>query len=134
MTTKPWSDLFDRENLSDTDNAQIMVLDTTFSPSDENQRSPVTQILRSGKNLSDLSDDLQSRINIGLGNVDNTSDLNKPVSIDTQTALNSKQSSTVIDTQSNILAIPSPSLGQLGATTDTGQLLFYNGTSWSIAA
>jgi hypothetical protein len=65
MTTKPWSELFDRINLSDTDNAQVMVLDTTVSPSsDENQRTPVTEILRSGKNLIDLKDLVSARKNI----------------------------------------------------------------------
>lgn len=38
----------------------------------------------------------QARANIGLGNVDNTSDLNKPVSTATQTALNLKEDKTNI--------------------------------------
>jgi hypothetical protein len=42
------------------------------------------------ENLSGLSNYGTARTNLGLGNVDNTTDLNKPVSTATQTALNSK--------------------------------------------
>lgn len=39
-----------------------------------------------------------TKANIGLGNVDNTSDANKPVSTATQTALNAKQDKLTFDT------------------------------------
>lgn len=45
---------------------------------------------RNSDNLAELTDPAQARRNIGLGNVDNTSDLDKPVSIATQIALNGK--------------------------------------------
>lgn len=46
--------------------------------------------LSKASNLSDLTDVPQARINLGLGNVDDTSDADKPVSAAAQTALNLK--------------------------------------------
>ncbi len=46
--------------------------------------------LKISSNLSDLNNTTTARTNIGLGNVDNTSDANKPVSTAQQTALNLK--------------------------------------------
>lgn len=40
-----------------------------------------------------------SRSDVGLANVDNTSDLNKPISTATQTALDAKMSTAVYDSQ-----------------------------------
>lgn len=48
---------------------------------------------------------------IGLGNVDNTSDLNKPISTATQTALNGKQDSFTSQTANTVFAAPNGSNG-----------------------
>lgn len=59
-----------------------------------------------GYNLS--TDITLSKIDIGLGSVDNTSDLNKPISTATQTALDAKQSTLVSGT--NIKTVETQSL------------------------
>lgn len=50
----------------------------------------LAESLKKQNNLSDLANVVTARGNLGLGNVDNTSDANKPVSTATQTALNLK--------------------------------------------
>jgi hypothetical protein len=49
---------------------------------------PLTTLMLRANNLSDLTNATVARANIGLGNVNNTADVNKPVSAPTQAAIN----------------------------------------------
>ena len=106
--------------------------------------------------------DSASKSDVGLGNVDNTSDANKPVSTATQTALDLKADITSVPTElddlNDVQIIGTPTLGQAlvygagkwlpgaaGATdlgdlddvnttgAGVGSLLTYNGASWDIS-
>ena len=72
------------------------VTQTTLDDSTSALRTSINMKQASGSyavttnNLSDLSNAATARTNLSLGNVDNTSDANKPVSSATQTALNLK--------------------------------------------
>jgi hypothetical protein len=68
------------------------------------------------------------KISVGLGNVDNTSDANKPVSTATQTALNAKQATLLSGT--NIKTVNSTSLlGSGDITTNPRTLASVNGSN-----
>ena len=106
--------------------------------------------------------DSANKSDVGLGNVDNTSDANKPVSTATQTALDLKADITSVPTElddlNDVQIIGTPTLGQAlvygagkwlpgaaGATelgdlddvnttgAGVGSLLTYNGASWDIS-
>ena len=62
----------------------------TWAEVDSNFTSLRDSKLEASSNLSDLINTATARVNIGLGNVSNTSDANKPVSTAQQTALNLK--------------------------------------------
>jgi len=107
--------------------------------------------------------DTAQKSDVGLANVDNTSDANKPVSTATQTALDLKADITSVPTElddlNDVQIIGTPTLGQalvygagkwlpgaagateLGDLDDVnttgaafGSLLTYNGASWDISA
>lgn len=62
------SQFYNRTSLSNNDNAQVILLDSTASAGNKNQRTPVTQVLRSGKDLSDLNNNLTALNNLQLPN------------------------------------------------------------------
>lgn len=64
-----------------------------------------------------------TKSDVGLGNVDNTSDANKPISSATQTALNGKANTSHTHTLDDLsdVAVSSPSVGQV---------IKYNGSAW----
>lgn len=72
-----------------------------------------------------------TKAQVGLGNVDNTSDLNKPISTATQTALNAKANSTDVNTALSLKAdlvdgkVPASQL-QVASTTQAGIVQLVN--------
>lgn len=85
----------------------------SWDEADANFTNLNTAKLEVSNNLSDVSNPTAARSNLGLGNVDNTSDINKPISAATQAALNGKQD-----------ALPSQ-------TGNNGKFLGTNGTTLS---
>lgn len=75
---KKWSEFSNRTDLSNNDNAQVMLLDSTLAVNSRNQRTPVTQLLRTGKNLSELTATASTaRNNIGaMGQFETTRTMN----------------------------------------------------------
>lgn len=80
-----------------------------------------------------------TKSDVGLGNVDNTSDLNKPISTATQTALNSKQDSLISGTNiktinsNSILGSGNISVGTITSVTGTAPIASSGGTTPAIS-
>lgn len=80
--------------------------------------------LKKASNLADLDSASDARTNIGLGNVDNTSDLNKPVSTLTQSAINAasalalQKASNLADLANTATARTNIGLGNVDNTSD----------------
>jgi hypothetical protein len=62
-----------------------------YQPLDADLTTLSTNITAFGHSLVDDANSTAARTTLGLGNVDNTADVNKPISTATQTALNAKQ-------------------------------------------
>lgn len=64
------------------------------------------KLLKAGATAGSLVWDTISKADVGLSNVDNTSDLNKPISTDTQAALDGKSATTHMHTAMDVGAAP----------------------------
>ena len=83
--------------------------------------------LAAANNLSDLADPSAARANLGLGNVNNTADADKPVSSAQQNALDAK-ANIVVGAES---ARPAPALGLFFWSTENATLEIGTGSAWA---
>lgn len=92
-----------------------------------------TSLLKAN-NLNDLQNLSDARINLGVGNVDNTSDRDKPISIAQENGLVSKDSSTgsaKIPSGTTSERPASPQAGMFRHNTTTNRFEGYNNGSWT---
>lgn len=85
---------------------------------------PASAYLSVANNLSDLGDLPTALVNLGLNNVDNTSDLNKPISTATQTALDGKLELQVSNSSSSVIIDHDASIQTSGSVVGTGVTLY----------
>lgn len=94
---------------------------------------PNTYLLISN-NLSDLDDAVAAKANIGLSQVDNTSDANKPISTAQAAGLVAKTSSNgsaIMPAGTTLERDVAPAFGYQRANATTGEMEWWNGTKWS---
>ncbi len=84
--------------------------------------------LLAANNLSDLASATTARSNLGLGNVNNTSDANKPVSTATQTALDAKIAVSGGTGTGNTFTTPTLSGAQSWSTNGVARLRIWHDT------
>lgn len=77
-------------NANATANALQVTVDALYADIQNIVGGTIEDFSKNSDNLANLTNKPLARQNLGLGNVDNTSDLNKPISTATQTALNGK--------------------------------------------
>ena len=73
-------------------------------------------VLQKTENLGDLPDVATAKVNLGLNLVDNTSDLSKPVSTATQTALDGKSNTGHVHTVANVTGLQATLDGKSATT------------------
>ncbi|MGZ3029693.1 phage tail fiber protein [Pseudomonas aeruginosa] len=89
----------------------------------------LTDFSKNSENLSALTDKATARQNLGLGNVDNTSDADKPISTAVQQALNGKANTSHTHTHTQITGLGTAATAniQTGANDQTSGRVLING-------